>query len=87
MIFSDLVYAIIDKGKGISKDNLLKVFDPYFSTKKIGDRKGTGLGLTLCYSILKKHGGYIFVQSEEGVGTTVDVFIPAVLPRGDGESG
>lgn len=79
--------SITDKGKGISKDNMPKIFDPYFSTKKIGDRKGTGLGLTLCYSILKKHGGYIFVQSEEGRGTTVDVFIPGVLSVEDGASG
>lgn len=64
---------IKDKGIGIQEKNLTKVFDPYFTTKK----KGNGLGLTTCYSIIKKHGGYITVESELGVGTTFHIYIPA----------
>jgi C4-dicarboxylate-specific signal transduction histidine kinase len=69
--------SINDKGTGIPRNDLSKIFVPYFSTKSLGDKKGTGLGLTLCYSIIKKHKGYISVQSNESIGTTVDVFLPA----------
>lgn len=50
-----------------------KIFDPYFTTKQ----KGHGLGLPTCYSIIKKHGGDIKIYSEMGLGTTVDIFLPA----------
>jgi len=52
---------------------LKKIFDPYFSTKS----KGSGLGLASAYSIIKKHGGYITVESEVGVGTTFTIFLSA----------
>jgi len=68
---------IKDSGIGIQKKNLIKVFDPYFTTKK----KGNGLGLTTCYSIIKKHGGYITVESEIGVGTIFHIFVPASRER------
>ncbi|MCD4785097.1 MAG: response regulator [Candidatus Eremiobacteraeota bacterium] len=64
---------IQDKGIGIQEKNLTKVFDPYFTTKK----KGNGLGLTTCYSIIRKHGGYITVESELDVGTAFHIYIPA----------
>jgi signal transduction histidine kinase/CheY-like chemotaxis protein len=70
------MYVIIkveDQGKGISRDNLKKIFDPYFTTKKTG----TGLGLATSYSIIKKHGGYIEVESESGVGTVFSIYLPA----------
>jgi signal transduction histidine kinase len=54
-----------------------KVFDPYFSTKDRGSQKGMGLGLTLCYWIIKRHDGHIEVQSEPGYGTTVTLYLPA----------
>jgi C4-dicarboxylate-specific signal transduction histidine kinase len=69
--------SITDYGKGIPGDIVAKVFDPYFTTKQAGDQKGMGLGLTLCYSIIKKHGGLISVQSELGTFTTVDILLPA----------
>lgn len=69
--------SITDRGKGISGDSITKIFDPYFTTKQASDRKGTGLGLTLCYSIVKKHGGLVTVQSEPDKFTTVDIILPA----------
>lgn len=69
--------AITDKGKGIPVDSLTKIFDPYYTTKQASDRKGTGLGLTLCYSIVKKHGGLITVNSEPGKYTTIEIYLPA----------
>ncbi|MCP4149035.1 MAG: tetratricopeptide repeat protein, partial [bacterium] len=67
---------IKDDGAGIPKDKLEHIFDPYFSTKENFDRKGLGLGLAMCYSIIKKHDGHIIIESEEGKGTTVQVFAP-----------
>jgi len=54
-----------------------RVFDPYFSTKERGARKGMGLGLTMAYAIVKRHCGDITLDSKIGVGTTVHVYLPA----------
>lgn len=70
---------IHDRGKGIPDGNLGKVFDPYFSTKEKSSRKGLGLGLTICYSIIQKHGGYIGIEPREGGGTTVEVYLPVFI--------
>jgi two-component system cell cycle sensor histidine kinase/response regulator CckA len=67
---------IIDQGTGIRADHLDKIFDPYFTTKQMGAQKGMGLGLAISYSIIKKHHGYISVQSDEGQGTMVSVYLP-----------
>lgn len=69
---------IRDNGAGIPKNNIDKVFDPYFSTKTDLTKSGTGLGLTACYTIIKKHGGHITVQSqpEKEKGTTVTLYLP-----------
>jgi PAS domain S-box-containing protein len=64
--------TIKDEGVGISSRILTKIFDPYFSTKE----HGSGLGLTICYSIVKKHGGHISVQSIEQKGTSFTVYLP-----------
>ena len=69
--------SINDTGVGIAKEDLEKIFDPYFSTKEKGPRKGLGLGMSICYSVLQKHGGHIEVKSAKCCGTTVDVYIPA----------
>lgn len=65
--------TIKDQGVGIAKDHLLKLFDPYFTTKQ----EGSGLGLATTYSIIQKHGGHITVESQLGVGTTFHVYLPA----------
>jgi two-component system, NtrC family, sensor kinase len=69
--------SIRDNGKGISKDNLEHIFEPFFSTK--GDF-GTGLGLSITYGIIQKLGGRIEVQSELDVGTTFTVYLPIKSP-------
>ncbi|MBC8999017.1 response regulator [Pseudomonas sp. N40(2020)] len=65
---------VADTGSGIAPDTLQKIFDPFFTTKPVGE--GTGLGLSLSYGIVKKHGGNISVRSELGVGTTFRVELP-----------
>lgn len=65
--------GIHDTGVGIPKEILHKIFDPYFTTKK----DGNGLGLATTYSIIKKHDGYIEVQSAENVGTTFNILLPS----------
>ncbi len=65
--------AVKDHGIGIKPENLVKVFDPYFTTKE----KGTGLGLATSYSIVKKHDGIITVDSTLGVGSEFHVYLPA----------
>ncbi len=69
--------SIADNGKGIEKEHLSQVFDPYFTTKDFGPQKGMGLGLAVCYSIIKKHGGYIEVESAVNEGTTFKFYLPA----------
>ncbi|QAZ68361.1 sensor histidine kinase [Solidesulfovibrio carbinolicus] len=69
--------AIADTGNGIPRETLEKIFDPFFTTKKVGE--GTGLGLTISYSIIEKLGGRIQVASEEGKGTTFRITLPVAV--------
>lgn len=66
-----------DTGIGIAAEHIAKIFDPYYSTKSMGQNKGMGLGLAVCHSVLKKHGGYITVNAEEGRGATFVLYLPA----------
>ncbi|WP_163336602.1 response regulator [Desulfopila sp. IMCC35008] len=68
--------AITDKGRGIIAKDLMKVFDPYYSTKQRGASKGMGLGLTVVYSTMRNHSGYALVESEVGKGTQVSLLLP-----------
>jgi PAS domain S-box-containing protein len=65
--------AVKDQGNGIPEEDIEKIFDPYFSTKKTGH----GLGLAIAHSIVVKHNGAISIQSRAGAGTTVEVFLPS----------
>ncbi|MCL5773143.1 MAG: ATP-binding protein, partial [Firmicutes bacterium] len=65
--------SVQDSGIGIPQENLARIFDPYFTTKSVGG----GLGLAVSYSITKKHGGHITVESKQGEGTTFYIYFPA----------
>lgn len=69
--------AIEDQGGGIAPDMLARIFDPYFSTKEMGDQRGLGLGLSIANSIIEKHEGRIAVETTPGEGTCFTVFLPA----------
>ena len=67
--------ALADNGCGIPKDNIPKLFTPFFTTKGCGE--GTGLGLTVVHGIVQEHEGSIFVESQPGRGTTFTISLPA----------
>jgi two-component system, NtrC family, sensor kinase len=72
---SDWVWIkISDTGKGIDAENIKRIFDPFYTSKPVGE--GTGLGLSLSYSIIEKHNGRIEVGSEVGKGTTFSIWLP-----------
>lgn len=69
--------SIEDQGHGIAEEHLPKIFDPYFTTKA----QASGLGITTAWSIIKKHGGYLTAESQKGVGTMFDIYLPASKQR------
>jgi two-component system NtrC family sensor kinase len=70
----ELVMRVSDTGSGIAPEDLEHVFEPFFTTKKEG--KGVGLGLSVVFGIIDRHGGNISVQSEPGQGTTFTIVFP-----------
>lgn len=74
-----VVLAVSDTGVGITDEDLKKVFDPFFSTKK---GKGTGLGLSISHRIVRDHGGHIWAESQPGRGSTFFISLPLEVKRG-----
>jgi two-component system NtrC family sensor kinase len=70
-----VITTVTDSGHGIERVNLSRVFDPFFTTRPVGE--GTGLGLSICYGIVRDHGGQIRVESEPGRKTTFSIQLPA----------
>jgi two-component system cell cycle sensor histidine kinase/response regulator CckA len=74
-----VLIEVTDTGSGIPPDIIGKIFEPFFSTKEVG--KGTGLGLSTVYGIIKQTGGFVFLESELGRGTTFRIFLPRHVPN------
>lgn len=86
-LYSDefIKIEVKDTGMGIKAEDLEKIFDPFFTTKSVG--RGTGLGLSVTYAIVKEHGGYIEVDSEVGKGSTFYVYLPTGKEKAEVEDG
>lgn len=76
---------VSDTGSGMSPDVMHRVFEPFFTTKPVGE--GTGLGLSMVYGTVQHHGGHIHVESSEGKGTRVTVWLPEALAECEEEPG
>ncbi|WP_340314509.1 PAS domain-containing hybrid sensor histidine kinase/response regulator [Rhizorhabdus argentea] len=77
---SFVVLSVSDTGVGMPADLLDKVFEPFFTTKPLG--QGTGLGLSMVYGFARQNGGFVSIDSIEGAGTTVSIYLPAADRRG-----
>ena len=75
-----VVFTISDTGTGIASDDLDKIFEPFYTKKKMG-RSGTGLGMAVVWGTVKDHNGYIHVQSTEGRGTTFTLYFPVTRKK------
>ena len=75
-----VVLTISDTGTGISPDEIEKIFEPFYTKKKMG-RSGTGLGMAVVWGTVKDHNGYIDVQSTEGEGTTFALYFPVTREK------
>lgn len=76
--------TVTDTGEGIPAENLSRIYEPFFTTKPVG--QGAGLGLAQVYGIVRQHGGFIDVQSQVGKGTRFDVYLPSLTLEEDDAS-
>lgn len=74
-----VVLSVVDTGVGMTADVIAKAFDPFFTTKPIG--QGTGLGLSMIYGFAKQSNGHVYIHSEPGVGTRVELYLPRGAPH------
>ncbi|HXG90830.1 MAG TPA: ATP-binding protein [Blastocatellia bacterium] len=79
LVDTSVVVDFRDTGVGIAPENIARIYDPFFTTKEIG--QGTGLGLALSYGIIQEHGGRIFVESRQGEGTHFTIKLPTAFAR------
>jgi signal transduction histidine kinase len=70
--------VVADEGEGMTEETMAHIFEPFYTTKPVGE--GTGLGLSVTYGIVKEHGGWIAMQSERGKGSTFSVYLPGGRP-------
>ncbi len=76
-----LVMTVSDTGHGIPPEIMERIFDPYFSTKGVGE--GTGMGLSVVHGIALNHGGTVLVHSEPGSGTDIEIYLPLLEVEGE----
>jgi PAS domain S-box-containing protein len=80
------VFRVEDEGIGISQEDLDRIFEPFYTKKKMG-RSGTGLGMAVVWGTVQDHRGHVHVDSEEGRGTTIELMFPATRESLDGREG